>query len=59
MIDCLVCECPVPLVARPPQDYQFLYDAGVLAVFGPGTPIPAAAKTVLAEITKRQSKQAF
>ncbi|MDB5666077.1 MAG: methylmalonyl-CoA mutase, partial [Cypionkella sp.] len=28
----------------PQQDYQFLYDAGVKAIFGPGTNIPAAAK---------------
>ncbi len=26
----------------PHQDYQFLYDAGVVAVFGPGTKIPEA-----------------
>lgn len=26
----------------PPQDYQFLYDAGALAIFGPGTPITEA-----------------
>lgn len=31
----------------PPADYQFLFDAGVKAVFGPGTPIPeSAAKTL-------------
>jgi methylmalonyl-CoA mutase len=28
----------------PQQDYQFLYDAGVKAIFGPGTNIPDAAK---------------
>jgi len=27
----------------PQQDYQFLYDAGVAAIFGPGTAIPQAA----------------
>ena len=27
----------------PPQDYQLLYDAGVAAVYGPGTNIPHAA----------------
>ena len=27
----------------PPQDYQALYDAGVQAVYGPGTSIPHAA----------------
>ena len=31
----------------PQQDYQFLYDAGVKAIFGPGTNIPAAAKEIL------------
>jgi methylmalonyl-CoA mutase len=32
------------------QDYDFLYKAGVKCVFGPGTPIPVAAKEVLAAI---------
>ncbi len=27
----------------PPQDYQFLFDAGVAAVFGPGTPVAESA----------------
>jgi methylmalonyl-CoA mutase len=31
----------------PQQDYQFLYDAGVKAIFGPGTNIPQAAKDIL------------
>jgi methylmalonyl-CoA mutase len=31
----------------PQQDYQFLFDAGVKAIFGPGTNIPAAAKEIL------------
>eukprot|EP01138_Halocafeteria_seosinensis_P015590 gb/GECG01015910.1/.p1 GENE.gb/GECG01015910.1/~~gb/GECG01015910.1/.p1 ORF type:complete len:777 (+),score=121.66 gb/GECG01015910.1/:1-2331(+) len=31
----------------PPQDYQFLYDAGASCIFGPGTPIPHAASEVL------------
>ena len=31
----------------PQQDYQFLYDAGVKAIFGPGTNIPEAAKDIL------------
>ena len=31
----------------PKQDYQFLYDAGVKAIFGPGTNIPDAAADVL------------
>ena len=31
----------------PQQDYQYLYDAGVSLIFGPGTPIPEAARMVL------------
>jgi methylmalonyl-CoA mutase len=31
----------------PPHDYQFLYDAGVTAVFGPGTSVSKAAKQIL------------
>ncbi len=31
----------------PAQDYQFLYDSGVAAIFGPGTPIPHAASTTI------------
>jgi methylmalonyl-CoA mutase len=31
----------------PPQDYQFLYDAGVVAIFGPGTSVARAAKQIL------------
>ena len=34
----------------PPQDYDFLYDAGVKGIYGPGTPIPASAKDVLEQI---------
>jgi methylmalonyl-CoA mutase len=36
----------------PPQDYQVLYDAGVTAIFGPGTRIPQAAMQVLEAIEK-------
>ena len=32
------------------QDYDFLYDAGVKGIYGPGTPIPASAKDVLEQI---------
>jgi methylmalonyl-CoA mutase len=32
----------------PPQDYEVLRDAGVAAIFGPGTNIPKAAREVLA-----------
>jgi methylmalonyl-CoA mutase len=31
----------------PHQDYQFLYDAGVAAIFGPGTSVSRAAKQIL------------
>ncbi|HQP90286.1 MAG TPA: methylmalonyl-CoA mutase [Bacteroidales bacterium] len=31
----------------PPQDYEFLFNAGVAAIFGPGTPIPDAAIKLL------------
>ncbi|MCC5970629.1 MAG: methylmalonyl-CoA mutase [Pararhodobacter sp.] len=31
----------------PQQDYQFLYDRGVKAIFGPGTNIPGAARDIL------------
>lgn len=31
----------------PQQDYQYLYDRGVKAIFGPGTNIPEAAKNIL------------
>ncbi|MCK0119078.1 methylmalonyl-CoA mutase [Loktanella sp. F6476L] len=31
----------------PQQDYQFLYDSGVKAIFGPGTNIPKAAEDIL------------
>ena len=31
----------------PPQDYQELYDGGVIAIYGPGTNIPSAAAEIL------------
>jgi methylmalonyl-CoA mutase len=34
----------------PQQDYEFLFQAGVKGIFGPGTPIPASAKAVLEQI---------
>ena len=37
----------------PPQDYAFLEQAGVAAVFGPGTNIPEAARRVLELIRVR------
>ena len=37
----------------PRQDYEFLVDAGVKGIYGPGTPIPASAKDVLEQIRAR------
>ncbi len=31
----------------PPRDYEFLKNAGCAAIFGPGTPIPECAETIL------------
>ena len=36
----------------PRQDYDYLYEAGVKGIYGPGTPIPASAKDVLEQIRK-------
>jgi methylmalonyl-CoA mutase len=36
----------------PAQDYDFLYQAGVKGIYGPGTPIPVSAKDVLEQIRK-------
>ena len=41
----------------PQQDYQFLHDAGVLAIFGPGTKITSAAVEVLNAIATNNSKK--
>lgn len=40
----------------PPQDYEFLRDAGVEGIFGPGTRITAAALEVLSAIEKRSQR---
>ena len=34
----------------PAQDYQFLFDAGVAGVYGPGTVIATAALEILAKL---------
>ncbi len=39
----------------PPEDHQALYDAGVAAVFGPGTVIGAAAAQVVRALADRLS----
>jgi methylmalonyl-CoA mutase len=38
----------------PPQDYGFLQEAGVAAIYGPGTNIPLAASEVLQLVAKRR-----
>ncbi len=37
----------------PAQDYDYLFESGVAAVFGPGTPIPDAAQKVLQSVRQR------
>ena len=37
----------------PPQDYDFLYKAGAVGVFGPGTPVPESANKVLNAIEEK------
>ncbi|MEE9443922.1 MAG: methylmalonyl-CoA mutase [candidate division Zixibacteria bacterium] len=41
----------------PSQDYDFLFEHGACAVFGPGTVIPNAAKTILEKLTTRESRR--
>jgi methylmalonyl-CoA mutase len=38
----------------PRQDYDFLYQAGVKCIFGPGTPIPVCAREVLDAVNTAQ-----
>jgi methylmalonyl-CoA mutase len=38
----------------PPRDYEFLRERGVAAIFGPGTPIPKAAREVLRVLRARR-----
>lgn len=37
----------------PAQDYEFLYEHGATAIFGPGTKIPEAAIQIMEEVNKR------
>ncbi|RZV50195.1 MAG: methylmalonyl-CoA mutase, partial [Pseudomonadales bacterium] len=39
----------------PRQDYDFLYDAGVVGIYGPGTQIPNAAQDVMSHIRKARN----
>ncbi|XP_069461880.1 methylmalonyl-CoA mutase, mitochondrial isoform X1 [Ambystoma mexicanum] len=41
----------------PPQDYDFLYNAGVSSIFGPGTRIPKAAVQVIEDVEKWLEKR--
>lgn len=41
----------------PPQDYQFLYDAGVAGVFGPGTIIAVAAQEILKKLMSGEESE--
>jgi methylmalonyl-CoA mutase len=40
----------------PPKDYQFLFDQGVGAIFGPGTRLPVAASETLKAICKKKKE---
>ena len=40
----------------PPQDYQFLFDAGVVGIFGPGTQIAKAAIDILKILIKSREE---
>ena len=42
----------------PAQDYEFLKKAGVAAIYGPGTNIPAAAAEILGILRQRSQKRA-
>ncbi len=37
----------------PAKDYQYLYDSGASAIFGPGTVVPVATQKVLQELDLR------
>ena len=42
----------------PPQDYDMLREAGVAAIYGPGTNIPVAAKEIIDLVRRRQLQAA-
>lgn len=49
-------RCDIMVIAGgviPAQDYQFLYDAGAAAIFGPGSLIPACAREILIKLNER------
>ncbi len=37
----------------PPQDYEFLYNAGVAGIYGPGTVVPVAAQKIIEALNGR------
>jgi len=39
----------------PHQDYQYLYDSGVVGIFGPGTPVSTAAMQILEVLIEKYS----
>ena len=41
----------------PTQDYEALHAAGVAAVFGPGTRIPAAAQSIIADLSQQLAER--
>ena len=41
----------------PPHDYDFLYKEGVTQIFGPGTRIPAAARTIIHDLTAQMESE--
>ena len=41
----------------PPQDYPEVYQAGAMAIFGPGTVIATAAKDLLEKISQKRNKK--
>jgi methylmalonyl-CoA mutase len=40
----------------PHQDYDYLYEHGAFAIFGPGTRIPEAAMKIMEEVNRRFSE---
>jgi methylmalonyl-CoA mutase len=37
----------------PPSDYEFLYNAGVVGIYGPGTPVTESANKVLKALEQK------
>jgi len=48
----VVCGGVIPSI-----DYEFLYERGVSAVFGPGTRIPAAARSIISDLDKQLAER--